>query len=146
MSGFTANCHKVNQRGCWEKKQNTSFPGSFSPRSLFFTPPRKIVPHDLSNRKWEACWAERAPSTTQICGSPSTFLRCYRFPPSAVNVAKLAAVMYLKVLFFVAVVALTGAFSGDNSGEFATCHCGARRLAPASRVPAQPASNIFLLF
>lgn len=145
MSGFTANCHKVNQRGCWEKK-TPLFLVLPAHVHFFFTPPRKIVPHDLSNRKWEACWAERAPSTTQICGSLSTFLRCYRFPPSAVNVSKLAAVMYLKVLFFVAVVALTGALSGENSGEFATCHCGARRLAPASCVPAQPASNIFLLF
>lgn len=56
--------------------------------------------------------------------SSSTFLRGYDFPPSADNTYNLAAIMYLKVLFFAA-VALTGALTDENSGEFATSHCGA---------------------
>lgn len=57
--------------------------------------------------------------------SPSTFLHGYDFTPSADNIYKLAAVMYLKVLFFAAVVVLTGVFTEENSGKFATSHCGA---------------------
>lgn len=64
--------------------------------------------------------------TKRNCGLVLDVSPRLRSPPeSADQIHKLAAVMFSKVLFFAAVVALTGSFSAVDAGKFATSRCGA---------------------